>query len=140
MSTTTIVGRESRLYAAAELAEEFHTTPRALRHYETKGLLSPQRVGTRRVYNHRDRARLQLILRGKRLGFTLAEIKEYLELYELDTGQYEQLKRLSQAVTQRIASLEHQRTALESTLAELNQIQQQVRDALAARAEDAIAG
>ena len=125
----------SRLHTATELAAEFDTTPRALRHYETKGLLEPQRVGTRRVYNYRDRARLQLILRGKRLGFTLAEIREYLELYEVDTGKTEQLKRLHTAVVQRIANLKQQREALESTLEELELVQIKVSDALASRRE-----
>jgi len=85
---------KTRLYSATELADEFGTTPRALRFYETKHLLSPRRAGTRRIYDYRDHVRLGLILRGKRLGFTLADIREYLELYEIDTSQISQLKRL----------------------------------------------
>ena len=86
---------KSRLYSASELATEFKTTPRALRFYETKQLLNPRRAGRRRIYDYRDRARLMLILRGKRLGFSLADIREYLELYEIDTSRIGQLKRLS---------------------------------------------
>ncbi len=121
------------LYGAVELAAELGITPRALRFYETKGLLTPRRVGTRRVYDYRDRARLELILRGKRLGFSLAEIREYLELYDADTSQVSQLERLCEAVRARVADLEAQREALESTLAELRQIEDEATAALGAR-------
>ena len=120
----------SHLYSATELATEFQTTPRALRFYETKNLLSPRRAGSRRIYDYRDRARLALILRAKRLGFTLADIREYLELYEIDTTQVSQLKRLSEQVAVRLEELEHQRTDLEYTLTELYEIQSQVKMAL----------
>lgn len=123
----------ARLYGASELAEELGLTPRALRFYESKGLLSPQRAGSRRVYDHRDRARLKLILRGKRLGFTLAEIADYLDLYDADTSQLGQLRQLDLAVTRRIDDLEQQRAALERTLDELNHIRDEARQALAAR-------
>ncbi|MBV9755883.1 MAG: MerR family transcriptional regulator, partial [Alphaproteobacteria bacterium] len=69
-----------QFYTVTQLSAELGVTPRAIRFYETKGLLAPRRAGTTRVYTHRDRARLILILRGKRLGFSLREIKEYLEL------------------------------------------------------------
>ncbi len=121
---------KTRLYSATELADEFGTTPRALRFYETKHLLSPRRAGTRRIYDYRDHVRLGLILRGKRLGFTLADIREYLELYEIDTSQISQLKRLGEKVSQRIGDLKHQREALERSLAELVEIQIQVKAAL----------
>jgi len=124
---------KSRLYSATELASEFHTTPRALRFYETKNLLSPRRAGSRRIYDYRDRARLALILRGKRLGFSLADIREYLELYEIDTTQICQLERLSDKVAARIGRLEHQRVALERTLGELREIQIQVNAVLDTR-------
>ena len=99
---------DDRLLTATELAAELGTTPRALRFYEIKGLIKPDRVGSRRVYGHRDRGRLQLILRGKRLGFSLAQIKEYLELYDADVGQHAQMHRLADLVAARIADLEHQ--------------------------------
>ncbi len=122
----------SRLYGASELAAEFKTTPRALRFYETKHLLSPRRVGNRRIYDYRDRVRLGLILRGKRLGFSLADIREYLELYEIDTTHVSQLKRLGEQVSTRIVDLEHQHAALERTLTELHEIHDQVKEALEA--------
>lgn len=121
------------LYSAPELAEDFGVTARTLRFYETKGLLSPRRIGARRVYDRRDRARLQLILRGKRLGFTLAEIAEYLELYHADRSQVEQLKRLESLVDRRIEALEQQQAALETTLGELGDIRLQVMHALKQR-------
>ncbi len=124
------------LYSATELAAEFHTTTRALRFYETKQLLSPRRAGSRRIYDYRDRARLALILRGKRLGFTLADIREYLELYEIDTTQVSQLQRLCQQVACRIGDLEQQRTALEHTLNELYEIQSQINESLGNRVTD----
>ena len=104
------------LYTANQLADEFGVTTRALRFYETKGLLAPQRVGSTRAYSRRDRGRLQLILRGKRLGFTLAEIKEYLSLYNVDTEQVEQLRLLHQRVQQRVSVLEQQRVDVDRTL------------------------
>ncbi len=120
----------SRLYSASELAAEFQTTPRALRFYETKNLLCPRRAGNRRIYDYRDRVRLGLILRGKRLGFSLADIREYLELYEIDTTQVSQLKRLNEQVSTRIVDLEHQQATLERTLTELHEISRQVKEAL----------
>lgn len=119
------------LYTAKQLADEFGVTTRALRFYETKGLLTPQRVGSTRAYSRRDRGRLQLILRGKRLGFTLAEIKEYLSLYNIDIEQVEQLRHLHQRVQQRIDALERQRVDVERTLEELTDIANQVGMALA---------
>ncbi len=126
-------GLSDQLFTAPELAKALGVTARALRFYETKGLLKPRRIGTRRVYDHRDRARLRLILRGKRLGFSLAEIAEYLELYHADPSQVEQLKRLESMVDQRIDTLEQQRSALETTLDELGEIRLQVTNALAQR-------
>ncbi|HEY5701456.1 MAG TPA: MerR family DNA-binding transcriptional regulator [Gammaproteobacteria bacterium] len=116
------------LFSVPELAAAFAVTPRALRFYESKGLLSPRRVGNRRVYDRRDRGRLQLILRGKRLGFSLAEIREYLELYDADAGQTRQIKRLEKLLNTRITDLERQRAALEITLDELSAIRDQVHD------------
>jgi DNA-binding transcriptional MerR regulator len=131
--------RAQGLYGAVQLAGEFGITPRALRFYETKGLITPRRVGSRRVYDYRDRARLELILRSKRLGFSLAEIREYLELYDAEPQQIGQLRRLEGAVGARIADLEVQLEALESTLEELRGIHDQVRAALRERGECAAA-
>ncbi len=113
------------LYSVTELAKELNITPRAIRFYESKGLIMPRRAGTTRVYTHRDRARMQLILRGKRLGFTLADIKEYLELYDLDPSQSKQVKLLLGVVERRIDELEQQREDLETTLTELHEMRQE---------------
>ena len=84
----------AELYSVSELANDLGVTPRALRFYEDKGLIAPQRAGNTRVYTHRDRGRLMLILRGKRLGFTLSEVREWLDLYEVDPDQSAQMARL----------------------------------------------
>ncbi len=118
-----------QLYTVNQLAEELGITPRALRFYEVKGLLSPNRVGNNRVYTKRDRARLKLILRGKRLGFSLAEIREYLDLYNVDGG-VEQLRVLLKRIDARLRDLEQQREDLEATVEELKDIESQVAAAL----------
>lgn len=110
------------LYSIADLAGEFGISTRAIRFYESKGLISPQRVGGTRVFRRRDRARLILILRGKRLGFTLHDISEYLSLYESDGSQSAQVARLIQLVDQRLNMLESQMRDIETTLGELREI------------------
>jgi DNA-binding transcriptional MerR regulator len=122
-----------RLFTVTELAAELGVTARTLRFYEDRGLIAPRRLGTTRVYTHRDRARMRLILRGKRLGFSLREIAEYLDLYDADTTHTEQLRALKLAVTSRIAQLEEQRAALDETLAELREIVRLSTQTLAAR-------
>lgn len=121
------------LLTVNEIAGELGVTPRALRFYETKGLILPLRAGTTRVYTRRDRGRLMLILRGKRLGFSLVEIKEYLDLYNTDRGNVRQMKLLLTKVRERRALLEEQRTALEMATSELEDIERQVLKALAER-------
>jgi DNA-binding transcriptional MerR regulator len=116
---------EKQLYTVTELARELGVTARSIRFYEDKGLIAPQRAGSTRVYAARDRARMILILRGKRLGFSLREIKEYLELYGVDVTQREQLRLLMKSVRMRIVRLVEQRNALEQTLAELRDIEAQ---------------
>ena len=110
------------LFAIADLAREFGISTRAIRFYEAKGLLSPERVGAARIFRRRDRARLILILRGKRLGFSLRDISDYLSLYDADRK--EQVHLLIGKVEQRLASLEQQRADLELTIAELREIKQ----------------
>ena len=110
------------LFAIADLAKEFGISTRAIRFYEAKGLLSPERVGATRVFRRRDRARLILILRGKRLGFSLRDISDYLSLYDADRTQ--QVHLLVDKVEERLASLERQRDDLETTIAELKEIRQ----------------
>lgn len=114
-----------KLLTVTELAEAFSVTPRTIRFYETKGLISPQRVGSTRVYTYRDRARLKLILRAKRLGFSLMDIREYLDLYNVDPEQIEQQRLLLAKVTRRIEELEQQQEDLAATLDELRDIEQQ---------------
>ncbi|NIY75223.1 MerR family DNA-binding transcriptional regulator [Thalassospira sp. HF15] len=121
---------DERFYTVPELADDLGITPRTIRFYEQKGLLNPQRAGTTRVYTRQDRAKLLLILRGKRLGFSLKEIADYLDLYGADPTQAEQIKMLLERVRERISDLEEQRQALDVTLDELRDIEQQSVDAL----------
>jgi len=121
---------DERFYTVPELADDLGITPRTIRFYEQKGLLNPQRAGTTRVYTRQDRAKLLLILRGKRLGFSLKEIADYLDLYGADPTQAEQIKMLLERVRERISNLEEQRQALDVTLDELRDIEQQSVDAL----------
>src|SRR5487761_886183 len=99
-------GAASRLYSIGDLAGEVGVSPRAIRFYEDQGLLAPCRIGGNRVYSGRDRARLQLILRGKRLGFALADIRELLDLYDVDRNHLEQLRATLIKGRVRIAELE----------------------------------
>ncbi len=119
-----------RIYSVTELAHELDVTPRTIRFYEAQGLILPQRAGTTRVYTHRERARMILILRGKRLGFSIKEIKEFLDLYVVDVTQVEQLHLLLGKVRLRARSLEEQRRALDETLRELKDIEKLTVDAL----------
>jgi DNA-binding transcriptional MerR regulator len=120
------------LYSVTELGRELGVSARTIRFYEDKGLLSPSRAGNNRVYTARDRARMILILRGKQLGFSLREIKDYLDLYDVDPTHAKQIGLLLKAVQTKIASLEDQRVALDQTLDELRGVQSQARAALAA--------
>lgn len=110
-----------RTFTIRELCAEFETTPRALRFYEDKGLLSPGRRGINRVYSSRDRGRLQLILRGKRVGFSLAEIREMLDLYDEDDGQAVQMAASVAKFRRRLVELEAQRVDIELSIASLRQ-------------------
>lgn len=118
-------------FSVTELARDLAITPRTIRFYEDKGLISPRRAGNIRVYTKRDRARMVLILRGKRLGFSLREIKEYLDLYDVDPTQAEQIRLLLKKVRTRLDMLEDQRLALEESLLELKEIEEQTLAALA---------
>ena len=120
----------TELFSVNQLAEQLGVTPRAIRFYEAKGLLAPKRAGTMRVFDRRDRARLLLVLRGKRLGFTLAEIREYLDLYDSDRSQHGQVSLLLARTRERITELEQQRRDLVQTLGELREIERQAAAAL----------
>jgi len=124
------------LYSITDLAKELDVTPRTIRYYEDQNLLSPQRVGSTRVYSHRDRARMILILRGKRLGFSLKDIKEYLDLYVVDTTQVEQVRVLVTKVRDRIEGLEEQLDTVQTTLKELRDIERMSVDMLRQKGVD----
>ncbi|RYB01734.1 MerR family transcriptional regulator [Lichenibacterium ramalinae] len=115
-----------RLLTVTELAADLGVTPRAIRFYEDKGLIDPARAGATRVYTARERARMLLILRGKRLGFSLAEIKDFLDLYAVDPRHLEQKRALLAGVRKRILALEEMRVSLDRTLTELRAIEAQV--------------
>jgi DNA-binding transcriptional MerR regulator len=108
-----------KTYSITEMCREFAITPRTLRFYEQKGLISPQRRGWTRIYSYRDRARVKLILRGKKVGFPLEEIKEMLDLYNLRDGQMTQLKVASVKMRERLAALRQQRHELEEAIGDL---------------------
>ena len=126
------------MLTVTELARETGITARAIRFYESKGLLKPKRAGTTRVYTHRERGRLQLILRGKRLGFTLTDIGEYLDLYDADPTQQDQIALLLEKVNVRIEELEAQKADLEVSLKELSNVRDQARMALATKPKRAV--
>ena len=121
------------LLSVGQLARALGVTPRAIRFYEDKNLIRPTRSGLARVYTHRDQARLMLVLRGKRLGFSLREIKEFLDLYDADPAHLLQTRQLLAGVRKRIAKLQEQRAALEQSLDELTEIDRQCEAALARR-------
>jgi DNA-binding transcriptional MerR regulator len=126
------------LYTITDLAREFDVTPRAIRFYEDQGLLAPSREGAnglRRVYSARDRTRLKLTLRGKRLGFTLSEIRALLDLYDSPTGTATQLKAFVDTIAAHREVLERQRDDIDTTLAELAAYEEQGRALLAAGVE-----
>jgi DNA-binding transcriptional MerR regulator len=126
------VDTTGQFYSVTQLGQDLGVSARTIRFYETKGLISPRRAGNNRVYTLRDRGRMILILRGKKLGFTLREIKEYLDLYDADPTHAKQLRLLLKAVRSRIVKLEDQRVALDEALAELLEVETQAQDALGA--------
>jgi DNA-binding transcriptional MerR regulator len=114
------------------LAEEFGVTLRTIRHYEDVGLITPERVGTSRVFHQRDRIRLQLILRGKRLGFSLPEIRRIVNMYDEQPGEAGQLQYLLDQIEVRRAELEQMRRDVDETTAELDAVSARCREDLAA--------
>lgn len=122
-----------KIYSVTELARDLGVTPRTIRFYEDQGLISPQRAGNTRVYTHRDRARMILILRGKQLGFSLRDIKEYLDLYVVDASKTEQVQHLARKARERIDQLEGQLQAVKTTLSELREIERQALETLTER-------
>jgi DNA-binding transcriptional MerR regulator len=130
--------KSDRTYTISELAREFDVTPRALRFYEDKGLLTPRREGLNRVYSHRDRGRLQIILRGKRIGLSLIEIKEILDLYKID--QRAQVQTMLKRFKSRVEALEQQRDDVDAAIDMLQDYMRQAEDFLAKPASQGALG
>ncbi|MDE1468404.1 MerR family transcriptional regulator [Aurantiacibacter sp. D1-12] len=117
------------LKSIAEAAEALGVTQRTLRFYEDKGLISPQRVGTMRAYSKREMGRMQLIMRGKRLGFSIREIGEFLSLYDNEEGgKVEQMRHLQNQIHQRLTELEEHRDAIDQTIRELKQMHTEAQE------------
>ncbi|QPH54358.1 MerR family transcriptional regulator [Pontivivens ytuae] len=114
-----------------EMCEEFEVTPRTLRYYEYIELLSPEREGRKRLYGPRERARLTLILRGRRFGFSLEEIRQWLELYELEDNQTTQYREWIDLSTRQITELESRKKELDEAITELKRLRSVAEDALA---------
>lgn len=119
-------------FSISELAQEFGVTTRTIRHYEDQGLLNPRREGVNRLFSNRDRVRLKLALRGKRLGFTLQEIRELFDLYDLSQDEKKQLEEFLTKLDRRRAMLEQQREDIEVMLNEIDFFATQCRRLLAA--------
>ncbi|MEX2963297.1 MerR family DNA-binding transcriptional regulator [Microbulbifer sp. TYP-18] len=124
-------GAESRSYGISELAREFGITTRTIRFYEDKGLLSPRRRGQTRIYSSEDRVRLKLILRGKRLGFSLDESREIIDMYDPAHGNVEQLQRLLSHIEQKRAQLQQQLRDIHSLMSDLDEVAVRAHAALA---------
>lgn len=118
------------VWTIAQLADEFGVTHRTIRFYEDRGLLSPRRAGTRRLFGPRERVRLELVLRGRRLGFNLDEIRRIVDMYDQEPGESGQLRYLVEQIEHRRAELEQRRRDIETTLAELDQVERRCREAL----------
>ena len=110
---------ERRFYSIGEMGDEFGVTARALRFYEDEELISPERRGTTRLYTDRDRARLAWILRGKRVGLSLADIKELLDLYDIGDGRKTQRLKTVERCQEQVDKLKHQRVDIDTTIKEL---------------------
>jgi len=118
-------------YSITDLAKEFGVTTRTIRHYEDEGLLSPRREGLNRLFGNRDRVRLKLALRGKRLGFSLAEIRELFDLYDLARDEKRQLQEFLTKLERRRGMLAQQREDIEVMLNEITFFENQCRKLLA---------
>jgi len=130
MNADMIRADDGAVFTVTQLCREFDVTPRALRFYESKGLLHPTRQDSRRRFGNRDRARLALILRGKRFGFSLAEIGELLDLYDTGDSQVTQLTRTIETAEQRLAEMRRQREELDIGIVELQEQLDVVRNIL----------
>ncbi|WP_421320603.1 MerR family transcriptional regulator [Aeromonas veronii] len=117
-------------YSISELAHEFDVTPRTIRYYEDEGLFTPQREGQTRIYSHRDKIRLKLTLRGKRLGFSLAEIRELFDMYDTDKSSKTQLHSMIQLIEAKRGALRQQLEDIQMVMAELEAAEQRCVNSL----------
>ena len=117
-------------FSISELSREFDVTTRTIRFYEDEGLLEPNRKGRHRVYSSRDRIRLKLILRGKRLGFSLSDIGDIIDMYDSEPGEEGQLQYFIEIISVRRKTLKQQRDDIEVTLKELDGIEKQCRKSM----------
>jgi DNA-binding transcriptional MerR regulator len=122
---------EQEFRGIADVAKSLGVTPRTLRFYEDRGLIEPKRVGVARLYSRRDIARMQLILRGKRLGFSLADIEEFLNLYDADPQHLEQMRALAGRCRERITELQAKKEALDQTIAEMEALEREALQKIA---------
>jgi DNA-binding transcriptional MerR regulator len=132
--TTAVRSKEGKTFTITELAQEFDITPRAIRFYEDVGLLEPARAGRNRVYTQRDRTRLKLTLRGKRLGLSLQEVKRLVDMYESPSDTTQQLQAFMEVLQEHRRQLEQQRDDLDVTLEEIAQHEERCRRLLAENA------
>ncbi|MBL0612220.1 MerR family DNA-binding transcriptional regulator [Aeromonas jandaei] len=117
-------------YSISELAHEFDVTPRTIRYYEDEGLLTPQREGQTRIYSHKDKIRLKLTLRGKRLGFSLAEIRELFDMYDTDKSSKNQLNSMIRLIESKRSALHQQLEDIQMVMAELEAAEQRCVNSL----------
>lgn len=117
-------------FSISDLAREFDITPRTIRYYEAEGLISPRREGQRRIYTARDRVRLALVLRGKRLGFSLAEAKEIIDLYAAPQGEAGQLRTMLTKLDEKRRQLEDKRRDLEAAISNMDKYAARCRERL----------
>ena len=129
-SSATASTHRRETFTITELADEFALTTRAIRFYEDQGLLSPERRGTRRIYTQRERVRLKLVLRGKRLGMSLADISGILDLYDVDHSERPQLMKFLEVLAARRVLLEQQREDIDVVLEEISTIERDTRKRL----------
>lgn len=132
LSNSAALDEKDISFSISDLAREFGVTTRAIRFYEDEGLLSPGRSGRQRVYTSRDHVRLKLIVRGKRLGFSLSEVREIIEMYDLDSGESGQLRYFLEQIKKRREALQQQRHDIELTLGELDSIESECKHRLSA--------
>ncbi|TDD72926.1 MerR family DNA-binding transcriptional regulator [Jiangella aurantiaca] len=118
---------DERTWSIAELADEYGVTLRTIRFYEEQGLLTPARDGTRRIFHDGDKVRLGLVLRGKRLGFPLDEIKKIIGMYDAEPGEVGQLRYLLDQIEHRRSELEQRRRDIDATLSDLAELERRCR-------------